>query len=61
MARFHASVRSKEPINAAEICAQFGGGGHKYAAGCELGRDGEAAAQALIAAAAEKLREAGLI
>ncbi len=57
---FHASVRTKEPINAAQICARFGGGGHKYAAGCELGTDGEAAAEALISVVAEKLSEAGL-
>lgn len=30
------SVRSNEPVSAAEICSVFGGGGHKLAAGCEL-------------------------
>ena len=30
------SLRAAEPANAAEICAQFGGGGHKGAAGCTI-------------------------
>lgn len=30
------SVRSKEPVSAAEICVQLNGGGHRLAAGCEL-------------------------
>ena len=31
-----ASVRTKPPVNAAEICAEFGGGGHVNAAGCRF-------------------------
>lgn len=31
-----ASVRTKPPINASKICALFGGGGHKNAAGCRF-------------------------
>lgn len=30
------SIRSNEPVSAAEICSVFGGGGHRLAAGCEL-------------------------
>lgn len=30
------SIRSKEPLCAADICALMGGGGHRLAAGCEL-------------------------
>lgn len=30
------SMRSNEPVSAAEICTQMGGGGHRLAAGCEL-------------------------
>ncbi len=30
------SIRSREPLNASEICALMGGGGHRLAAGCEL-------------------------
>ena len=58
---FHASVRSKEPVNAAEICAVFGGGGHKYAAGCELGTDREEAVRRIIAVTEQKLRESGVL
>lgn len=36
------SVRSNEPVSAAEICEVFGGGGHRLAAGCELsGKESE--------------------
>lgn len=30
------SVRSNEPVSASDICAVFGGGGHRLAAGCTL-------------------------
>lgn len=33
---FKVSMRSAEPINAAKVCALFGGGGHARAAGCTL-------------------------
>lgn len=58
---FHASVRTKDPVNAAEICAVFGGGGHKYAAGCELGTDPETAVKKIVSAVEEKLKAAGLL
>lgn len=58
---YHASVRTKEPVNAAAICAKFGGGGHKYAAGCELGTDGEKAEEMLVEAVREALEAAGLL
>lgn len=32
--RSKASVRTNEQVNASEICARFGGGGHAMAAGC---------------------------
>lgn len=36
------SVRSNEPVSAAEICETFGGGGHRLAAGCEIsGREAQ--------------------
>ncbi len=36
------SVRSNEPASASAVCENFGGGGHRLAAGCELnGRIGE--------------------
>ncbi len=34
---FKASVRSRNPVDASLICSRFGGGGHKNAAGCQLG------------------------
>jgi len=33
---YKVSVRSRSPINAADICALFGGGGHPCAAGCNF-------------------------
>ncbi|MPM72025.1 Bifunctional oligoribonuclease and PAP phosphatase NrnA [bioreactor metagenome] len=33
---FKVSVRTNDPMNAAEICGLLGGGGHKNAAGCQL-------------------------
>lgn len=33
---FKVSVRTHEPIDAAEICKKMNGGGHKRAAGCEI-------------------------
>lgn len=33
---FKISVRSSRNVNAAQFCAQFGGGGHAEAAGCQL-------------------------
>ena len=59
--KIRASVRSKEPVNAAEICAVFGGGGHKYAAGCELSSDLPVAVSSIVAMVEKKLRETGLI
>ena len=32
----HISLRSKEPVNADEIAKVFGGGGHRFAAGCTI-------------------------
>ena len=57
---YHASVRTREPVNASEICAEFGGGGHRYAAGCELGSDRESSVRDIVAAVERKLKEAGL-
>ncbi|MBR3844265.1 MAG: bifunctional oligoribonuclease/PAP phosphatase NrnA, partial [Clostridia bacterium] len=33
---YKVSIRSRGDINAATICAQFGGGGHPCAAGCSF-------------------------
>lgn len=34
--RFKISLRSNEPLWANEICKELGGGGHRYAAGCDV-------------------------
>ena len=46
---------------ASEICALFGGGGHPYAAGCELGPDLEDAKKKLLAATGDALKKYGLV
>ncbi len=43
--RWKISLRTFEPYDAAAICQQFGGGGHKRAAGCEFETEAEAKAQ----------------
>lgn len=43
-----ASVRTKPPIDASAICSQFGGGGHKNAAGCRFGGTLEEFKQKLV-------------
>lgn len=48
---FRVSMRSKEPVSAAEICASLGGGGHRLAAGCELTGTKEEAVETLLNAA----------
>ena len=45
-----ASVRTGGSVNAAELCARFGGGGHPMAAGCTLNTDPEIAALLMQAA-----------
>lgn len=39
------SIRTFEPYDAAAICQNFGGGGHKRAAGCEFDTESEAKAK----------------
>ena len=34
--KYKVSIRTIEPFDAAKICANFGGGGHHAAAGCEF-------------------------
>lgn len=42
---YKVSVRTGDSLNASEICAQFGGGGHKNAAGCTLKMTAEVAVE----------------
>lgn len=53
------SVRSTDNVNAADLCAKFGGGGHKAAAGCKLTADYDSAKAQLVQAASEVLGENG--
>ena len=52
---YKASVRTYDPVDASLICSRFGGGGHKNAAGCQLGNDLAQAKAALLAAIGEQL------
>lgn len=52
---YKASLRSNEYVNVAEICYQFGGGGHIKAAGTNLMMSFEEAKKAIITEVAKKL------
>lgn len=56
---FKTSVRSGNIINASELCAIFGGGGHMSAAGCTIKMDKQAAAKKLIDGAMQQLASKG--
>ena len=47
------SIRSDESVNAAELCAKFGGGGHARAAGCKLNGSYDDAKKSLVKAIEE--------
>ncbi len=58
---FNASVRTNGRVNAAEICAKFGGGGHDRAAGCTFaGSTYEDVESAIVKACCEACEKAGL-
>lgn len=57
-AGWRVSMRSKDPVSAAEICALLGGGGHKLAAGCELSCGKDEAIEKLLGAAKTVLDKA---
>ncbi len=52
---FKVSVRSREPVNSAQICATLGGGGHPCAAGCRLACPLPQAKERLLSACREAL------
>ena len=59
---FKASMRSSERINVAEICAEFGGGGHERAAGCSFhGGTIEDAENRIAEAAVKAVKKAGIV
>ena len=49
------SVRSRGPVDAAALCATFGGGGHIRAAGAEIQRSMDDAVKMVLAAATEAI------
>ena len=53
--RAHASLRTDGSVNATEVCARFGGGGHRMASGCTVDCSLEELAQGLLAAVEEAL------
>lgn len=56
------SLRTNPPVNAAEICGKFGGGGHAGAAGCSFeGLSMTEASCQIMAACEEYLKEMGSI
>lgn len=52
---FKVSVRTNGNINASDFCSQFGGGGHRAAAGCTIEGDLETVKSKLVKAAEEFL------
>lgn len=62
MGVYKASMRSSDRINVAEICAEFGGGGHERAAGCSFyGGTIEDAEEKIAEAASQAVKKAGII
>lgn len=58
---YRISVRTREPVDASEICALLGGGGHRQAAGCELTANPRTVISTVLKYTEEALREKGLI
>lgn len=54
---YKVSLRARRPADASVICEQFGGGGHKGAAGCTLSMSAAEAEQKIFAAAERYLSE----
>ncbi len=54
---FKISLRAQRPVNASEICAQFGGGGHAGAAGCTFSTPLKEAKAQIIQAAEDYLKK----
>lgn len=56
---FKVSLRSYDPVDSSAICKIFGGGGHRYAAGCQFSADHtvEQVRDAVVAAVGKALGE----
>ena len=55
------SVRATPPYDASAICAQFGGGGHKGAAGCVIEDEKETVKKRLAEAVSNYFRSQGIL
>ncbi|MDR1940463.1 MAG: bifunctional oligoribonuclease/PAP phosphatase NrnA [Clostridiales bacterium] len=53
--KFRVSIRSKEPAEASAVAAEFGGGGHRLAAGCRLSGPVEEVIERIVKAAGDFL------
>ena len=53
---YKVSIRSNAPASAQAVCARFGGGGHKFAAGCTIHAPLEEAKAQIVAACGEALK-----
>lgn len=54
---YKVSVRSNEPVSAAEICGRLGGGGHRLAAGCDVAGKLQQAVNMVLKSVEEALKE----
>ena len=54
---FKVSMRSDDSVDVSQICATFGGGGHKRAAGCFLEGNAENVIETLLS----HIKEAGIL
>ena len=54
---FKVSLRTSSLVNAAEVCAKFGGGGHDRAAGCSFNGTLEETENSIVEAACEAIRK----
>lgn len=55
------SVRTSSGVNASQICAALGGGGHNAAAGCRFKGSMEDAENAILLSAQKGLKQAGIL
>ncbi|MDR1905317.1 MAG: bifunctional oligoribonuclease/PAP phosphatase NrnA [Clostridiales bacterium] len=53
--RFKVSIRTKDPVDASDIAGEFGGGGHKFAAGCRINGQIEEVTERIAKAASDRL------
>ncbi|MDR3293181.1 MAG: bifunctional oligoribonuclease/PAP phosphatase NrnA [Clostridiales bacterium] len=52
---YKVSIRTKEPVDASDIAGEFGGGGHRLAAGCRIAGVYEDVVERLVKAAGDRI------